>query len=161
MAEIQQEFDVMAPVDDVWSSFEDVPRLVPCMPGAEILDSDGDTYRGRLRIKVGAIAAEFEGTATTVERDEGARRCRIEASGVDRRGGNRGSAVLVYEMTPIGGGTRVKIVVDYRLQGPMAQFSRGLIPEISARLTREFAGCLRDRVGRQTKVDDVNPMGGA
>jgi len=151
MAEITQTFDVSAPTPIVWAALQDVPALVPCMPGAALLQVDGDTYIGRLRVKVGPIAAEFEGTARVVERDEARHRARIEASGVDRRGGNRGSASVEYQLSPVDAGTRVALLADYRLRGPMAQFGRtGLIADMSAKLTREFAECLRHRLGEGT-----------
>lgn len=160
MAEIIEAFDVPAPTPIVWAVLQDVPAVVPCMPGAALLQVDGDTYVGRLRVKVGPIAAEFEGTAKVVERDEARHRSRIEASGVDRRGGNRGSASVEYQLSAVETGTRVELLADYRLQGPMAQFGRtGLIADMSAKLTREFAECLRQRLGEGTASEPPRPEG--
>jgi hypothetical protein len=39
--------------------------------------------------------------------------------------------------------TTVKMVADVQLSGSVAQLSRGLLPEVSRKLTREFAECLR------------------
>lgn len=145
--EIRQSFDVDVPPAEVWAFLQDVPSVVPCMPGAELLEAGPDSYRGRLRLKLGAIAAEFEGTATVVERDDHELRARVDASGADRRGGNRASASISYRLHGTELGTKVELVAEYRLQGPMAQMGRGgLIQDISAKLTREFAECLRQRL---------------
>jgi carbon monoxide dehydrogenase subunit G len=163
MAEIRQTFEVGAPPPVVWAFFQDAPRVAPCMPGAELLEvEDADTFRGKLRVKVGPITAEFEGHAKVVERDEAAHRSGIEASGVDRRGGSRGSATITYELSPAGDGTRVELVAEYRLQGAMAQFGRtGLIQEMSARLTREFADCLQQRLEAETPEQEQTAVVGA
>ena len=39
-------------------------------------------------------------------------------------------------------GTRVKIVQDLKVSGQAAQFSRGMMQDVSTKLTREFADCL-------------------
>jgi carbon monoxide dehydrogenase subunit G len=162
MAEMRQTFEVDAPPPVVWAFFQDVPRVAPCMPGAELLEvADQDTFRGKLRVKVGPISAEFEGQAKVVERDETAHRGRVEANGVDKRGGSRGSATVTYELAPGDRGTRVQLVAEYRLQGAMAQFGRtGLIQEMSTRLTREFADCLQQRLEAATSEQEERTVAG-
>lgn len=161
MAEIKQAFEVSAPLSIVWAFFQDVPRIAPCMPGAELLEVAGDTYRGKLRIRIGPIAAEFEGEAKVLERDASAHRATIEANGVDRRGGSRGSATVTYRLGEAQRGTRVELVAEYRLQGAMAQFGRtGLIQEMSARLTREFADCLQRRLEAESPEQEEQAVAG-
>ena len=38
LMDLQHQFEVAAPVTDVWPAFLDMPRLAPCMPGAEITE---------------------------------------------------------------------------------------------------------------------------
>lgn len=144
MPQIDESFEVKQPIDRVWSLFQDISQVVGCMPGAELHDQvDERTYRGRLRMKVGPISADFEGQARIVSIDEASRTGRIEGKGVDRRGGNRGSGTVTYTLSSSGKGTRVELGVNYQLQGRIAQFGRtGVMREISATLTREFAECL-------------------
>jgi hypothetical protein len=40
----------------------------------------------------------------------------------------------------------VKMQADISLTGTVAQLSRGLLPDVSARLTNQFADCLRDHL---------------
>jgi carbon monoxide dehydrogenase subunit G len=36
------------------------------------------------------------------------------------------------------------MIADIQLTGAVAQFSRGLLPEVSKKLTAEFASCLQE-----------------
>ena len=71
MAElITNEFTVNLPIDEAWPIICDVERIAPCLPGAELQEIEGTTYRGVVTIKLGAITANFKGEAEFVERDD-------------------------------------------------------------------------------------------
>jgi carbon monoxide dehydrogenase subunit G len=36
---IENSFEVPAAADEVWALLMDVPRVVPCMPGAELIET--------------------------------------------------------------------------------------------------------------------------
>jgi carbon monoxide dehydrogenase subunit G len=151
--EVVQAFDVELPADAVWALFQDVPNVARCVPRAQLTDVlGGDTYRGRLRVKLGALAVEFEGEARVAALDEAARSATIEADGSDRHG-SRAAAQVTYTLTDQGPRTRVEVVATYRLQGTVAQFGRGaIIEEVAGRLTREFVECLHRRFEEHRKI---------
>ena len=63
--QITHEFEVARPVDTVWEMFQDVPSVAQCLPGAEMLGQGEDgSYDGKLSVKLGPMAASFEGKAT-------------------------------------------------------------------------------------------------
>lgn len=144
MPEIRQTFVVERPVATVWDFFQDVAAVADCMPGVELLeDLGGGSYKGRMKVKLGPITAQFQGDATIKELDEATRTGTISAKGVDRQGGSRASAQVRYLLNDAGDTTTVGIQADITLQGPMAQFGRtGLIEEVSGLLTKEFVDCL-------------------
>lgn len=147
MPEILQSFEVALPAETVWGLFQDVRGIVACVPGAELDEVlDGNRYRGRLRVKLGALSIQFEGEARITALDPGGKRATIEAQGSDQRG-SRASAEVSYTLTDVGSRTRVEVTATYRLQGTIAQFGRSaIIDEVAARLTREFVECLHGRV---------------
>jgi len=147
-----QKFDVRRPLPDLWILFQDVPQIVSCMPGAELTDEVGpNRFKGRLSVKLGPVSASFDGEATLEEMDAGTHRARIRGKGIDRRGGNRGSAVVTYELTEAGGSTTVELSADVTLQGRLAQFGRtGLLEEVSKTLTAEFVACLEAKMSAST-----------
>lgn len=152
MPQIQEGFTVEQPVDVVWSFFQDVTTVAQCMPGVELLDAVNDTtYNGKMKIKLGPISAQFQGTATVEKLDQATHTGLISAKGADRQGGSRASAKVEYLLTDGGTSTDVQIVADITLQGSMAQFGRtGLIQEVSSQLTKEFAACIESKLGAAT-----------
>lgn len=156
---IQQSFEVAAPIDRVWAAFLDVPGVVPCLPGAQLIETLGeDRHRGRVTVKLGPMSFSFEGEAT-VSVDEADHSGVIEGKGTDRKGGSRGSVRVRYALAPVGSAddrpsdaptserTRVSLETDLTLAGPAAQFGRtGLIEEVSRRLLGELARCLEARL---------------
>ena len=63
--EIENEFDVPAPIDHVWTCLLDVERVAPCMPDAG-LDRviDDHTWKGKVNMKLGPVSLAFAGTVT-------------------------------------------------------------------------------------------------
>lgn len=152
MPEIKETFEVPSDLLRVWEFFQDVPQVATCMPGVELeAEKDDRTYQGCMKVKVGPIAANFQGQAQITEVNEVARIGRISAKGADRQGGSRASATVTYELSPAAVGTVVAIVADVKLQGAMAQFGRtGLIQEVSSQLTKSFATCLESKLAAAT-----------
>jgi carbon monoxide dehydrogenase subunit G len=148
MPDIEQSFTIDQPIERVWDFFQDVPQVVTCMPGLEFTGSTGAaSYGGKVRVKLGPIAAAFQGEATIVETDAAQRRARLEAKGIDRQGGNRAQASVTYELTPAGTGTAVRLYGDIKLAGALAQMGRsGIVQDVAAELTRQFAEALRAKL---------------
>jgi carbon monoxide dehydrogenase subunit G len=152
MPQVHHSFEIDQPVASLWSFLQDVPALAQCMPGVESLEPLGnDEYKGKLAVKLGPIAAKFEGQGRLLESDEASKMARLEARGVDERGGGSASARITYTLTAVGSGTKVAVMADITLQGPVAQFGRtGLLQEVSERLMLEFVECLRRRMAART-----------
>jgi carbon monoxide dehydrogenase subunit G len=148
---IENEFDVAAPLDAVWKHMQDVPRIAPCMPGAELLDVNGDTYKGRVTTKMGPVKLQFLGTARIVQRDESAKRIVMEASGSEEKGKGQATMKVTSTMVPSGSGTRVKVAQDINLSGAAAQFGRGMLQDVTSVLMRNFAQCIADDIGRASR----------
>jgi hypothetical protein len=50
-------------------------------------------------------------------------------------------------METVEGGTRVRVETDMRVTGPAAQFGRGVMQDVSAKLMARFADCLASEMG--------------
>jgi carbon monoxide dehydrogenase subunit G len=139
---LEQEFRVSVPVAEVWACLTDLPRVAKSLPGAELVGPEGDAWRGRVRVKVGPITAQYEGLAKFLELDVAAHRARIEAKGRDTKGQGGASAAIVAQLTEEASGTRVAVETDLSITGRLAQIGRGLISDVSAKLMAEFAANL-------------------
>jgi uncharacterized protein len=158
--EIENEFDVPAPMDHVWTYLLDVERVAPCMPGAELTEVvDDHTWKGRVNMKLGPVSLAFAGTVTMQERDDQAKRIVLAAKGMEQRGKGAANASVTSWLEQGDGVTNVKMRADIHLTGTVAQLSRGLLPEVSRKLTQQFADCLLQSMGaaevRATESADV------
>jgi uncharacterized protein len=141
--EIENEFDVPAPVDHVWTYLLDVERVAPCMPGAELTEVvDDHTWKGKVNMKLGPVSLAFAGTVTMQERDDRAKRIVLAAKGMEQKGKGAANASVTSWLEQGDGVTNVKMRADIHLTGTVAQLSRGLLPEVSRKLTQQFADCL-------------------
>jgi len=136
--EIADSFRVSTPINDTWRVLLDIEGIAPCLPGAQLQEVDGIEYRGVVKVKVGPITAQYKGTATLAEVDESAHRILIDAAGRDTRGQGNAKATIVVTMTEDGEGTRVEVVTDLAITGKVAQFGRGVLDDVSAKLLRQF-----------------------
>src|SRR5438094_705309 len=144
--ELTNEFTVPVSIDDAWKLLTDVERIAPCMPGAELQEIHGDEYRGIVKVKVGPITAQYKGKATFVERDDNAYKAVLRAEGRDTRGQGNANATITATLTPEGEGTRVNVVTDLSITGRAAQFGRGVMADVSAKLLGQFVSCLETNV---------------
>lgn len=137
---------VGVPIEEAWVLLTDIPAIAPCLPGAELTGRDGDDFEGRLKVKVGPITAEYQGTARITEMDEEAHRVTLTAKGRDTRGAGNASAEIVARMSPDGAGTRVTIITDLKISGKVAQFGRGVMADVSKKLLGQFADCVEAKL---------------
>ena len=144
--ELKNDFRVGVPVDQAWTVLTDVELIAPCMPGAQLQEVEGDEYRGIVKIKVGPITAQYKGTATFVERDEQAHKAVLRAEGRDTRGQGNANATITATLTPDGDGTAVTVATDLTVTGRVAQFGRGVMADVSAKLLGQFVDCLEHKL---------------
>jgi uncharacterized protein len=145
---IENEFTVDAPVETVWAYLLDVERVAPCMPGAELNETiDDRTWKGTVHLKLGPVSLSFAGTVGMEERDDEAHRVVLRARGMEQKGKGAANASVTSWLEPAGNSTAVKMAADIQLTGAVAQLSRGLLPEVSRKLTAQFADCLQAGMG--------------
>jgi uncharacterized protein len=143
---LENEFRVDVPVEEAWRVLLDIARIAPCMPGAQLQEVEGDEYRGIVKVKVGPITAQYKGVARITESDDANHRAVIRAEGRDTRGQGNASATAIAVLQPDGDGTRVNIDSDVTITGKVAQFGRGVIADVSAKLLDQFVACLESDV---------------
>jgi uncharacterized protein len=143
---IENEFHATAPVEELWAFLLDVERIAPCMPGAELTETvDERSWKGRVSMKFGPVAMAFAGTVVMQERDDAAHRVVLSAKGMEQKGKGAANATVTSWLEPADDGSSVvKMRADISLTGAAAQLSRGLLPEVSKKLTQQFADCLEE-----------------
>jgi carbon monoxide dehydrogenase subunit G len=163
---IKNEFQVAAPLDQVWQFFGDIPQVAACLPGTELTDDLGDgKYKGRVAVRMGPVRLQFAGEADITERNEAAKRLVVNAAGAEEKGRGQASMVVTATLAQDGRGTKVSVSQDLQLSGAAAQYGRGMISDVSAVLMRDFGVNLADRIDRAGRGEDLagaaaSPAGG-
>lgn len=151
---LEHQFEVPASVDEVWRALLDPERVAPCMPGATLTGVEGDSFTGKVRVKLGAMSLQYAGSGEFIETDPAAHSLVIKASGKDARGAGTAATLSAVTLTEHDGLTRGTVVSDVKVTGRPAQFGRGLISEVAGRLLTQFADNLSERL---TPVADDQP----
>jgi carbon monoxide dehydrogenase subunit G len=155
---IENSFDVAATPEAAWALLMDVPRVIPCMPGAELVETvDEESWKARMRVKLGPISLAFLTDVKRDEVDEAARRVKLAASAREERGRGAASATIESSLSANGGTTTVSTVTELTLTGAVAQYGRGLVQDVSAQLLRQFAACLESQLAVSAPVADGEP----
>jgi len=136
--ELNHDFQVSVPIEDAWAVLTDLERIAPCMPGAQLLEVDGDEYRGVVKVKVGPITASYKGMARIVELDAKTHRAVLRAEGRETRGQGTAAATVTATLESRGSDTGVHIATDLDISGKVAQFGRGVLGEVSEKLLDQF-----------------------
>ena len=145
--QIENSFTVSAPPDTVFAFLLDVNRVVGCVPGAELSEVvDPETFRGKVRIKVGPVTVAYNGTAHITARDEQTRSATLNAEGRETTGSGSARATTTMTVTPEGTGSTVRIATDFTVVGRVAQFGRGIMEEVSRKLVGQMADCIRAKL---------------
>ena len=147
---LNHQFTVAVPVEDAWRILTDVERIAPCLPGAQLQEIEGDTYRGVVKVKVGPIQAQFKGQASFIERDDAAHKVVLKGEGRDTTGKGNAAAVITAEMTAVdANNTSVTVNTDLSVTGKVAQFGRGAMADISDKLLAQFVVNLNALIAEQ------------
>ena len=151
------EFTVNRPIEEAWPLITDLERIAPCLPGAELQEVEGETYRGVVKVKLGAISSQFKGEAHFVERDDENYRAMIKGAGRDTGGRGNASAEITAQAESLSPtSTRVEVTTDLHITGKVAQFGRGIMGDVSSKLMAQFADNLNQMID-----DDSAPAGAA
>jgi uncharacterized protein len=164
---LENSFQADAPPEKVWALLMDVPRVIPCMPGATLDETVSDSnWKATMQVKLGPIGLTFATDCKRTNVDEAARSVTLTAAARETRNRGRANATILSSLTPENGGTRVDITTDVSLAGTLAQYGRGMIEDISSQMVTSFANCLQAQLGESTEEAEAavaaqaKPIGG-
>lgn len=161
---IENSFLVPTALERAWEILIDVPRITPCMPGAELTEIvDAKTYKGQARVKIGPVQLLFRGEARLHDTDAVARVSRLSIRGNDTKGRGNVQSEMSFTLVPEGDQTRVHVVTELALTGSVAQYGRGagLIKEICNQFANQFAANLAAQIkggGESVAQGEVKPL---
>lgn len=159
--ELSHRFTVPIGVDETWAHFNDIASVAECFPGAQVTEADQDSFAGSVKVKLGPIALQYNGSGTFVEKDEAAHRFVVDAKGKDKRGNGTAGAKVTVSMNDAGGSTDVSVETDLAITGKPAQFGRGVMQDVSDKLLGQFVACLEQRLAGPEAEPEAAPVAAA
>jgi carbon monoxide dehydrogenase subunit G len=135
------------------------------MPGAELTETiDEHNWRGVVHVRLGPMALQFGTDVTRETVDADARRVVLVTKARELRGRGNAQASIESSLREAEGKTKVEIVTELTLQGAVAQYGRGIVPQVAAQLTKQFAGNVAALLEREDSGEvaaaPVVPVGG-
>jgi carbon monoxide dehydrogenase subunit G len=154
LIDLEESFSVPAPPDEVWPLMADPAVVAACIPGAELneLTADG-AHRGKVTFKFGPTVAVFRGE-TRLTYDHAAKRCLIEARGIDQKGASRARARFDVAATGTES-TDVSLKGGFEVAGPLEMFAQAGGVHVARALLAEFAANIA-RVIEQRRVEGAD-----
>jgi len=157
--QLENSFSVNAPPDQVFAYLLEVNKVVGCVPGAELSEVvDPNTFKGKVKVKVGPITVAYNGTATIADRNDVERSANLVAEGRETTGPGSARAKATMKVDADGAGSIVKIMTDYSVAGRVAQFGRGVMEDVSRRIVNDMAACIKANL-EATQVASEAPGG--
>jgi uncharacterized protein len=153
---LENEFSVAASIEDTWATLLDIERVATCLPGATIEASDKDgVYHGGMKMKLGPMNVQYEGTAKLQDVDEDTHTASIAVQAREAKGQGTAAAVISNHLEQVDGTTRVVAVTDLKITGRQAQFGRGIMEDVATSMMKEFATRLEEEIqsGRGAKAE--------
>ncbi len=150
--ELSHQFTVPIGIEETWAHFNDIASVAECFPGAVVTEADESSFSGSVKVKLGPIALQYNGSGTFIEKDEAAHRFVVDAKGKDKRGNGTAGAKVVVTMSDAAGATDVKVDTDLAITGKPAQFGRGVMQDVSDKLLGQFVACLEQRLAGRSRA---------
>ena len=153
--EFDNSFEVPLAPQEAWAVLMDIPRIAPCMPGAELTEIvDTQNFKGKISVRLGPVALAFAGRVEFDGIDAANHTARVKAQVSDAKGRGAANATATFRIEPAASGSEVLIHTDLTLSGAVAQYGRGvgMIQVTAAQLVGQFAGNLRAQLGQEESV---------
>ncbi len=158
--DITNTFELPLPPATAWSVLVDIPRIMPCIPGAQLLEIvDASNFKGKVSVKLGPVELAFVGTASVLEIDAEARRAQVRAKGNDSKGRGGVLADITFTVSAAAAGSTVAVLTRVSFSGPVAQYGRGtgVIQSVTSELIAQFARNLKATLLRSASEGETLP----
>lgn len=136
-------FALAVPPDRAWERLKDPAALIPCIPGVESAQPEGDggeRYTFTVAAAVGPVRLRFQGHAR-VSVDDAARCVQADIAMNDARSGSVHGRFLMQLLPGDGGdGSPSQLVLDSDvvIAGRLGELGQGLIKRKADEMVREF-----------------------
>jgi uncharacterized protein len=144
---LEQQFDVHAPREAVWSFLMHGEEVGNCMPGVESVEKVGDqVYLVRVAVGIGPVQARMTGKVTTTEMvPPDYMRLRLDWKDITTNSTVTAPAEIHLSDT-LDGGVTISVRGTLSVVGPLGKYGQPIANRKAAEITRSFAECVRGRL---------------
>ncbi|HEV2591397.1 MAG TPA: SRPBCC family protein [Gaiellaceae bacterium] len=146
---IENAFEVPESRAAVWQLLNDVPRVVPCIPGATLTHggADDEQWQAEFPVTLGPVVMIFDATITREVANEADGVVRLAVKAREKKGRGAATANVESRLEDVAASTRVTVSTDLRLQGTVARMGRSeIVEDVSRQMTDSFAHCLKAKL---------------
>ena len=146
---LENRITVPASPERVWDFMMDIPAVSRCVPGVASVDRiDDQTYAGIMSVRVGPISVKLDGRVVLAERDDAARRARMDLQAADKRVNGAVNAKMQMQLAPLADGSQTDLAIqtDAQVMGKLGEFGQAVIRKKADQIVKEFADNLSKAV---------------
>lgn len=138
--EFDNSFTVAKPIDEVWATMLDLERVIPCVPGARVLETTGElSVKAEVKIRLGSMSMTYAAPAEIVEHDDATHRAVLTARAKEAGGQGNADARVEIRLSEASDGTEAKLHSDVTVTGRAAQMGEGVIAGVTEGMIEQFA----------------------
>ena len=138
--EFNNSFSVEKPIDEVWATMLDLERVVPCVPGARVLEKSAERgVKAEVKIRLGSMSMNYVGPAEIVEQDDPTHRAVLQGRARETGGQGNADSRVEIQLAKAGDGTEVSMHSVVNVVGKAAQMGEGVIAGVTEGMIGEFA----------------------
>ena len=133
--QLKESFNVSNP-DETWSKISDVNKLIPCVPGAKVLEAEGPTKaKAQIDVNMGSMAMSFTGPVEIIEKDDGSKRAVIKAQAKEKGGQSNAEGTVTIQV----GGDGGTVDATANVGGKAASMGEGTVQAVLQQLIKQFS----------------------
>lgn len=156
---VREEFEVKTNLDRVWEFFSDPKFVVPCIPGAELLQIKEDgTFDGVVKVKLGAVTLNFTGTMRYEKLDRENKTMVLIGEGKEKGGAGRAKAKIENTFDQTDSGLKIKVTTTVDISGKILQYGRGMFEQIAKQHFMQFSACAKNYLETQTAEEEKKKL---
>ena len=122
--------------DQSWAVISDLNKLVPCVPGAQVVSADSpSSVKAEITVKMGSMGMKFSGPVTIESADAGSRKAVIKANTREAGGQSNAAGDVTISMS----GSTVSINAVANVSGKAASMGEGTIIAVLTQLIKSFS----------------------
>jgi uncharacterized protein len=139
MVELDHSFTTGKPVDETFAAVTDLERVIPCVEGGRVLETDGpDKAKAEILVKMGAMSMTFTGKVEVIEKDADAGRAVMKIRSKEAGGQGYANAEVVFTLNGDGG----TVHTAAQITGKAASMGEGVVQSVLDALIQDFTSKL-------------------